>query len=219
MQSTDQMLSRFYTIFLNLNCSTNISLTCSPSVTMVALVFWIACTCSGCTYCHFYSYAGFTIHGQCLYQMKKNEIMSGNQSDYVTLMLSWRRKKFDFFIVHFLNSLDTTRSKPWTVVHFKEVPMSRSILNKAPCILYIFENIYKISTCNTINYTKKNIYFIAEIWTIFLVTTSMCDCGRTITPMQIPWLHTQLWYNSHEHCLCPYISIYMLNTRFPFYFS
>ena len=44
MRSTDQKLSRFYTILLNLNCSTNISLTCSPSVTVVALVFWIACT-------------------------------------------------------------------------------------------------------------------------------------------------------------------------------
>ena len=57
------------------------------------------------------------------------------------------------------------------------------ILNKAPVVS-------KISACNSINYPKKKYYFfIAKIWTIFLIRINMCDRGRMLTHMQIPRLH------------------------------
>ena len=33
---------------------------------------------------------------------------------------------------------------------------------------------------------------------LFFNTINMCDRGRTITHMQIPRFHTQVWYNSHK---------------------
>ena len=51
---------------------------------VVALVFWVMCTCSGCTRCHLYCCGGYILHGWWHNQMKI-EIMSGNQSDHVIL--------------------------------------------------------------------------------------------------------------------------------------
>ena len=54
------------------------------------------------------------------------------------------------------------------------------------------------SECNIINYPKKK-YFIAVVGTIFLLTINMCDHGHMITSLQIPWFHTQVWYNQRKN--------------------
>ena len=65
---------------------------CWLCTTMVTLVFWIACTRSGCTCCHLHCL-------RCLQNAwatswsNKNEIMNGNQGDHVTFVWSWRRSK------------------------------------------------------------------------------------------------------------------------------
>ena len=43
---------------------------------------------------------------------------------------------------------------------------------------------------------EKVKHFVVVIGTIFLLTINMCDRGRTITHLQIPRFHTQVWYNS-----------------------
>ena len=42
---------------------------------------------------------------------------------------------------------------------------------------------------------EKVKHFVVVIGTIFLLTINMCDRGRTITHLQIPRFHTQVWYN------------------------
>ena len=41
---------------------------------------------------------------------------------------------------------------------------------------------------------EKVKHFVVVIGTIFLLTINMCDRGRTITHLQIPRFHTQVWY-------------------------
>ena len=38
-------------------------------------------------------------------------------------------------------------------------------------------------------------YFIAVVGTIIFLMINMCDRGRTITRLQIPRFHTQVWYD------------------------
>ena len=42
---------------------------------------------------------------------------------------------------------------------------------------------------------EKVKHFVVVIGTIFLLTINMCDRGRTITHLQIPRFHTQVWYH------------------------
>ena len=51
-----------------------------------------------------------------------------------------------------------------------------------------------IPECNNLPNEKVK-YLIAVVGTIFLLTVNMCDRGRTITHLQIPRFHTQVWYN------------------------
>ena len=48
---------------------------------------------------------------------------------------------------------------------------------------------------------EKVKHFVVVIGTIFLLTINMCDRGRTITHLQIPRFHTQVWYNGINHSL------------------
>ena len=57
---------------------------------MVALVFWIECTCSSCTCCHLHKTSQFVSDVMLNW---KNEIMNGNQGDYLTFVWTWRRSK------------------------------------------------------------------------------------------------------------------------------
>ena len=99
------MPSRFYIIPFDVNLSTDISVfnpiitshyyfaaCCWLCATMVALVFWIVCTRSGCTYCHIYCCEVLKSCKQYHAQMK-NEIMSDIQSDHVTFVWTWHRSK------------------------------------------------------------------------------------------------------------------------------
>ena len=45
---------------------------------------------------------------------------------------------------------------------------------------------------------EKVKHFVVVIGTIFLLTINMCDRGRTITHLQIPRFHTQVWYNYND---------------------
>ena len=42
---------------------------------------------------------------------------------------------------------------------------------------------------------EKVKYYIAVIGTSFPLTINMCDRGRSITHLQIPRFHTQVWSN------------------------
>ena len=46
---------------------------------------------------------------------------------------------------------------------------------------------------------EKVKHFIVVIGTIFFLTINMCYRGRTITHLQIPRFHTQVWYNTTKH--------------------
>ena len=45
---------------------------------------------------------------------------------------------------------------------------------------------------------EKVKHFVVVIGTIFLLTINMCDRGRTITHLQIPRFHTQVWYKDTD---------------------
>ena len=49
---------------------------------------------------------------------------------------------------------------------------------------------------------EKVKHFVVVIGTIFLLTINMCDRGRTITHLQIPRFHTQVWYNPKDVLSC-----------------
>ena len=51
-----------------------------------------------------------------------------------------------------------------------------------------------ISECSNLPNDKVK-YLIAVVGTILLLTIDMCDRGRTITCLQIPRFHIQVWYN------------------------
>ena len=48
---------------------------------------------------------------------------------------------------------------------------------------------------------EKVKHFVVVIGTIFLLTINMCDRGRTITHLQIPRFHTQVWYSTIFHTI------------------
>ena len=55
---------------------------------------------------------------------------------------------------------------------------------------------------------EKNKYYIVLTGTIFLLTINMCDCGRTITHLQIWRFHTQVWYKLPEPMMTHSIGVY-----------
>ena len=58
---------------------------------------------------------------------------------------------------------------------------------------------------------EKVKHFVVVIGTIFLLTINMCDRGRTITHLQIPRFHTQVWYNFKDYLKMSVVSlIYIL---------
>ena len=59
---------------------------------MVALVFWVACTRSGCTCCHLSLLRGLQ-NAWATSCSNENEIMNGNQGAHVTFVWTWRRSK------------------------------------------------------------------------------------------------------------------------------
>ena len=63
----------------------------------------------------------------------------------------------------------------------------------------IFSTYHKMNEHNRkTNLWRSNNYILAKLYLvvswIFFNMINMCDRGRTITHMQIPWFHTQLWY-------------------------
>ena len=52
--------------------------------------------------------------------------------------------------------------------------------------------------------TFKQSHILLYQGLLFFNTINMCDRGRTITHMQIPRFHTQVWYNvlqTMSHCV------------------
>ena len=92
--------------------------------TMVALVFWIVNTRSGCTCCHLHCCDIFKMRerNQCV-QLKTNEIMNGNQGDHVTFVSTWRRSKQRLSFCRTFNHLFNT-PMPRTVT---DVPRSPDV--------------------------------------------------------------------------------------------
>ena len=60
---------------------------------------------------------------------------------------------------------------------------------------------------------EKVKHFVVVIGTIFLLTINMCDRGRTITHLQIPRFHTQVWYKGYDYMA--YIDYMDLPVRCP----
>ena len=54
---------------------------------------------------------------------------------------------------------------------------------------------YQNATLSITPRKSKTFCCCSLIGTIFLLTINMCDRGRTITHLQIPRFHTQVWYN------------------------
>ena len=91
---------------------------CWLCVTMVALVFWIACTRSSSTCCHLHKTS------RCHAQLK-NELMNGNQADHAISCEQGVEVSKDWvFVTHFINLFNTTMPMPCTDVH-SETPMSQ----------------------------------------------------------------------------------------------
>ena len=53
---------------------------------------------------------------------------------------------------------------------------------------------------------EKVKHFVVVIGTIFLLTINMCDRGRTITHLQIPRFHTQVWYKVWDQITYPFLN-------------
>ena len=96
-QITGQIPSRFYVIPLGVNWSINIWIHhVNHNVTSIfgclLLWFWITYRHSGYTCCHLHCCEGFTMHERWHVKLKI-EIKKANQSDHVTYVWTWRRRK------------------------------------------------------------------------------------------------------------------------------
>ena len=110
-----RLWARCILAFISYRCIVNLSN--NISIQMVGLVFWIACTCSGCTCYHLHYCEGVTVHGRC-HAQTINEITNGNQGDHVTFVWTWRRSKQRLsFVADFMNLFNTTMPVPYIDVH------------------------------------------------------------------------------------------------------
>ena len=58
------------------------------------------------------------------------------------------------------------------------------------------ENNRQIFEDQTVRFKQSHIFYQGLL---FFNTINMCDRGRTITHMQIPRFHTQVWYDNNFH--------------------